>query len=173
MQWPFSYVSPCICLPPFGNTVNARHFAASSRVCRRPYRGRTRTQEFLPMHSKRMQSYVFVSALLAGYRSGAATDRMFPVFFDNASVTQDEPAQYIVTRALNVAGLSPWQRRRWRATPMMRQPERVASIFRRIAWTLRPHRWSPGGAMRFRSNASVTGMRPPEKSAFQASASIS
>jgi hypothetical protein len=113
------------------------------------------------MHSKRMQSYVFVSALLAGYRSGAATDRMFPVFFDNASVTQDEPAQYIVTRAL------------WRATPMMRQPERVASIFRRIAWTLRPHRWSPGGAMRFRSNASVTGMRPPEKSAFQASASIS
>jgi hypothetical protein len=59
------------------------------------------------MHSKRMQSYVFVSALLAGYRSGAATDRMFPVFFDNASVTQDEPAQYIVTRASNVAGLPP------------------------------------------------------------------
>jgi hypothetical protein len=39
------------------------------------------------MHSTRMQSHIFVSALPAGYRSGAATDRMFPVFFDNAFVT--------------------------------------------------------------------------------------
>jgi hypothetical protein len=58
------------------------------------------------MHSTRMQSRVFVSALPAGYRSGAATDRMLPVFFDNTFVTQDVPAEHIVTRALNVAGLS-------------------------------------------------------------------
>jgi hypothetical protein len=56
LQWPFSYVLQCICLPPFGNTVNARHFAGSSRVCRRRWRRRTRNQEFLSMHSKWMRA---------------------------------------------------------------------------------------------------------------------
>jgi hypothetical protein len=56
LQWPFSYVLPCMCLVPFGNTVNARHFAGSSRVCRRPWHGRTRIQDFSQTHSQRVRA---------------------------------------------------------------------------------------------------------------------
>jgi outer membrane protein OmpA-like peptidoglycan-associated protein len=56
------------------------------------------------MHRERIRLCVVASALaLAGCGGGLATDRTFPVFFDNSSVTLDQPAQDIVVRASDVA----------------------------------------------------------------------
>jgi outer membrane protein OmpA-like peptidoglycan-associated protein len=60
------------------------------------------------MHHKRIKTYVILSTLtLAGCGEGVRTDRTFPVFFDNASATLDEPARDIVIGASNVARQSP------------------------------------------------------------------